>query len=96
MERAVDIVGKLKGGEIKPAELVEECLEKIERLNPKINAFVTLNEKAIEEAKKADASTPLAGLPIAIKDNVETRGDKDDVLLKVLRKLRSRRGCCAC
>ncbi|AAB89301.1 amidase [Archaeoglobus fulgidus] len=74
MERAVDIVEKLKGGEIKPAELVEECLEKIERLNPKINAFVTLNEKAIEEAKKADVSTPLAGLPIAIKDNVETRG----------------------
>ncbi len=74
MERAVDIVEKLKGGEIKAVELVEECLEKIERLNPKINAFVTLNEKAVEEAKKADPNTPLAGLPVAIKDNVETKG----------------------
>uniref|UniRef100_A0A7C3ZR40 Amidase n=1 Tax=Archaeoglobus fulgidus TaxID=2234 RepID=A0A7C3ZR40_ARCFL len=74
MERAVDIVEKLKGGEIKAAEIVEDCLEKIERLNPKINAFVTLNEKAVEEARKADSSTPLAGLPVAIKDNVETKG----------------------
>jgi len=74
MERAVDIVEKLKGGEISAVELVEECLEKIEKLNPKINAFVTLNEKAVEEARNADPNTPLAGLPVAIKDNVETKG----------------------
>ena len=74
MERAVDIVEKLKGGEISAVELVEECLEKIERLNPKINAFVTLNEKAVEDARNADPNTPLAGLPVAIKDNVETKG----------------------
>lgn len=74
MERAVDIVERLKGGEIKAVELVEECFEKIEKLNPKINAFVTLNERAIDEAKKADVNSPLAGLPVAIKDNVETKG----------------------
>lgn len=74
MERAVDIVEKLKGGEISAVELVEECLEKIERLNPKINAFVTLNEKAVDEARNVDPNSPLAGLPVAIKDNVETKG----------------------
>ncbi len=74
MEKAVDIVEKLRGGEISAVELVEECLEKIERINPKINAFVTLNEKAVEEARNVDPNSPLAGLPIAIKDNVETKG----------------------
>lgn len=76
MERALDIVEKLRNGEVKPEEVLEECLEKIEKLNPKINAFITLNEKAKEEAKAVETSKPLAGLPVAIKDNVETRGIK--------------------
>jgi aspartyl-tRNA(Asn)/glutamyl-tRNA(Gln) amidotransferase subunit A len=74
MERAVDIVEKLRSGELKPVEVLEECLRKIEELNPKINAFITMNEKAREEAKVVDVNTPLAGLPVAIKDNVETKG----------------------
>ena len=74
MESAVEIVEKLRSGELKPAEVLEECLRKIEELNPKINAFITMNEKAMEEAKAADVNSPLAGLPVAIKDNVETKG----------------------
>ncbi len=74
MERAVDIAEKLRSGELKPAEVLEECLRKIEELNPKINAFITLNERARDEAKVVDVNTPLAGLPVAIKDNVETKG----------------------
>ncbi len=70
---AVELIEKLKGGEVKASEVVEYCLERINELNPKINAFVTINEKAVEEARKADANTPLAGLPIAVKDNVETK-----------------------
>jgi len=74
MERAVDIVEKLRSGELKPVDVLEECLRNIEELNPKINAFITMNEKAREEAKVVDVNTPLAGLPVAIKDNVETKG----------------------
>ena len=101
MERAVDIVEKLRGGEIKAEELLDECLEKIEKLNPKINAFITMNDRVMEEAKKVDKNTPLAGLPVAIKDNVETKGlrttycsklyenyvpDEDAVLVERLKK----------
>ena len=73
-ESAIEIVSKLKAGEIKPLELVEDCLKRIEELDDKINAFVTLNESVKEDAKNVDPRTPLAGLPVAIKDNVETRG----------------------
>jgi aspartyl-tRNA(Asn)/glutamyl-tRNA(Gln) amidotransferase subunit A len=73
MERVVELVEKLKGGEMRADELVEMCLERIRELNPKINAFVTLNPKAIEEAKEAK-NKPLGGLPIAVKDNTDTKG----------------------
>ncbi len=73
MEKIPELVEKLKGGEIKPSELVEQCFEIIKRLNPKINAFVTLNPNAAEEAKEAK-DKPLAGLPIAVKDNTDTKG----------------------
>lgn len=74
MESAVELVEKLRSGEIKAVELLEDCLKKIEELDKKINAFVTLNEKAKDEAKRIDWKAPLAGLPVAIKDNVETKG----------------------
>ena len=61
MERVVELIEKLKGGEIRAEELVEICLERIKELNPKINAFVTLNPRAIEEAKEAK-DKPLGGL----------------------------------
>ncbi|MEM1576001.1 MAG: amidase [Archaeoglobaceae archaeon] len=73
METIPELIEKLKGGEIKASELVEICFEKIKELNPKINAFVTLNPKAVEEAKMAK-DKPLAGLPIAVKDNTDTKG----------------------
>lgn len=100
-ESTVELVEKLRSGEIKAVEVVEECLSRVEELNPKINAFVTLNERAKEEAKSVDPETPLAGLPVAIKDNVETKGlkttycskfyenyvpDEDAVLVERLKK----------
>lgn len=73
METIPELVEKIKGGEIKAFELVESCFEKIRKLNPKINAIVTLNPNAVEEAKQAK-DKPLAGLPIAVKDNTDTKG----------------------
>ncbi|MFN3383872.1 MAG: amidase [Archaeoglobaceae archaeon] len=73
MESAVELVEKLSGGELRAKELVEMCFERIRELNPKINAFVTLNPRAIEEAKEAKGK-PLAGLPIAVKDNTDVKG----------------------
>lgn len=58
-------------------ELTQACLDQIKQYDPKINAFVSLNPQALDEAKKADAhpsKLPLHGLPIAIKDNCLTQG----------------------
>jgi amidase len=62
-------------------EVMQAFITQIERVNPKVNAIVTfLPELALSSARKFDKnfksnrSKPLAGLPIAYKDNVPTRG----------------------
>jgi aspartyl-tRNA(Asn)/glutamyl-tRNA(Gln) amidotransferase subunit A len=66
---------------ISSREAVEHYLARIERLNPKINAYLTVTaEKALEEADRADAriakgeTGALLGVPLAIKDVICTRG----------------------
>jgi amidase len=63
-------------GEVSPTELVNACLERIERLDPYLNAFrVVFAEKARAEAKQAErrgaagGDRPLLGVPFAIKDD---------------------------
>ena len=73
MKTALELVEALRSGEMRASELVEECLERIRSLNPKINAFVTLNPRALQEAERSK-DKPLAGLPIAVKDNTFTKG----------------------
>ena len=68
---------------LSPVELVGECLARIERLEPKLQAFVSVNAAnarlAAEAADKAirsgHAVGPLHGVPIAIKDLVEIEGE---------------------
>ncbi len=60
-------------------EVMRAFIERIERVNPKVNAIVTfLPEQALKEAKALDRKKGkkplLAGLPIAYKDNVPTKG----------------------
>jgi len=69
----------LKRRKISAAELMRAFIARIERVNPKLNAIVTfLPEQALKAAKALDRTKslkgPLAGLPIAYKDNVQTRG----------------------
>jgi amidase len=72
----------VRRGEVSPAELVQVYLERIERLDPQLNAFrVVLAERAIEEAERAESrraageDAPLLGVPVAIKDNVDVEGE---------------------
>ena len=68
---------------LSPVELLDNCLERITRLEPKLQAFVTVNEKgarlAAEAADKAiragHSVGPLHGIPIAIKDLAEIEGE---------------------
>lgn len=64
----------LKNNEFTVEELTEDVLDAIEKENDHLNIYLTLNELPIEVAKQADLSTPLKGLPIAIKDNFSTQG----------------------
>ncbi len=69
----------VRGGEVSSAELVSMYLERIERLNPTLNAFTdVLAESASAEAAAADSATgergPLHGVPVAIKDIAGVEG----------------------
>src|SRR5256885_6967801 len=56
-------------------ELVKAFIARIEAVNPKVNAIVTfLPEEALKAARRIDRSLPMAGLPIAYKDMIVTKG----------------------
>lgn len=69
----------LVSGKIKPIDLVEECYSRIEENND-LNSFITLNKsEAIDYARKlgneeVETDNLLWGIPIAIKDNISTKG----------------------
>lgn len=78
---ATELAAALRRGDVSSRELVTHYLERIERLNPAVNAVVTLADDAIERADAADAALaagtvrgPLHGLPITLKDTMETAG----------------------
>jgi len=66
---------------VSAVQVVEACLERVEALNPTLNAVVTLNPHALEDAVKLDARLakgeepgPLFGLPVGIKDVTPVAG----------------------
>ncbi|MFQ6125711.1 MAG: amidase [Candidatus Heimdallarchaeota archaeon] len=73
---------QIKTGEISPVELVEQLLARIEQLNIKLNTFVTIDfDRVKQAAKKAEKEIrvgkyrgPLHGIPIGIKDLIDTAG----------------------
>ena len=66
----------VRSREVHPRELVEASLRRIEQLNPYLNAFrTTMPEQALAEADASgDADGPLAGVPIAVKDDIPVAG----------------------
>ena len=60
--------------ELSPVEVVEAHLEQISRLNPGLNAIVTLAPDVLDRARAAEPRGPLHGVPITIKDTIETSG----------------------
>ncbi|MFQ5631692.1 MAG: amidase, partial [bacterium] len=67
--------------ELSPVEVAEACLKQVERLNPTVNAVVTLSDKVLEEARAAEQKVmrgeepgPVLGLPVGIKDVTPVAG----------------------
>lgn len=79
---AVDALARFGEGSLSPERLVDDCLTRIARDNPKVNAFTCVNEVearclAAESAQRWQAGTPLGpldGIPVTIKDLTLTKG----------------------
>lgn len=78
---ATDLAAAVRAGELRPADVVSAHLDRIERLDPLYGAFVSVRRtEAIAEAEALGADRalrglPLAGVPVAIKDNVDVAGE---------------------
>src|SRR5574341_823887 len=74
----------IRSGDLSPRVLVEDCLARIQRLNPHLNSFLTVMEDdALREAHAAEEATargedwgPLHGIPIAVKDLIDIAGER--------------------
>lgn len=75
-----DIQAAMDAGDLTSEALVRFYLDRIEVLEPSLNAIITLNDGALDDARAADEARssgtdlPLLGIPVLIKDNINTTG----------------------
>ncbi len=87
-----DLRQKLTSGEVSAKEIVQEKINRINELDPTLNTFLSVNsQSALDQAEQIDNQRasgadlpPLAGIPIAIKDNLCTKGIKTTCASKIL------------
>lgn len=97
---SIEQIGKLfRARKLSPLELTKIMLARIERLNPKLNAYLTVtSELALAEARKAEAELcaprgrksrrdrgPLHGIPISLKDNIYSKDVRTTAGSKILK-----------
>jgi aspartyl-tRNA(Asn)/glutamyl-tRNA(Gln) amidotransferase subunit A len=83
IREAADLIRTKK---ISPVELTTACLARIDRLDPILDAFITITaESALKQAREAETEVtrgnwrgPLHGVPIALKDLFDTARRQDD------------------
>ncbi len=74
--------GAIQSRALSPVDLTRACLERIARFDERLNSFITVtSEQALADARHAEAEIvngrwrgPLHGIPIALKDNIDTAG----------------------
>ena len=97
---SIEEVGKLfRQRKLSPVDLAKLMLARIEQLNPRLNAYITVTaELALREAKKAESELfapggrkghrdrgPLHGIPISLKDNIHTKDIRTTAGSKILK-----------
>ena len=78
---AAELIALIGSRACSPVEVIEAHLRRIDAVNPKLNAVVTLAPDALDRARRAEDSLmsksetgPLHGLPITVKDTIDTKG----------------------
>jgi aspartyl-tRNA(Asn)/glutamyl-tRNA(Gln) amidotransferase subunit A len=76
---ATKLAELIRTREVSPVEVMQAHLDRIEAVNPQVNAIVTIVEDALESARKAEADVqrgdelgPLHGVPFTVKDSIDT------------------------
>ena len=76
------LAAALRVGSLTSEELLDRCLERVRRIDPRLNSFVALDEEGARAAAKASDArlargaprSPLDGVPISVKDNIHVAG----------------------
>ena len=82
-----------RSGGLSPVDVVEHCLRRIEERDGEVNAWITvLGDRAVAAARDAERALaagddrgPLHGIPVALKDNVDTAGIETTCASRILR-----------
>ena len=90
---ALDYIEAIKNGEFTVEEFVSETFDQIKKVDGKLHAYLSLNDKALDQAKELDKKRKAKekigscmGMPIAIKDNICVKGTKTTCASKMLEK----------
>ena len=78
---ATELAERIRSGDLSPVEVMSAHLERIEAINPRLNAIVTLDGGVMERAREAEAAVmagdslgPFHGVPFTAKDSVDVEG----------------------
>ena len=94
---ALELSKKIRQRQVKVADGVKEVFDQIEKKEGKVHAYLDLYKKdALARAKEVEKGImdgiytgPLAGVPIAVKDNICIKGKKNNLRIKNIRELRT-------
>jgi aspartyl-tRNA(Asn)/glutamyl-tRNA(Gln) amidotransferase subunit A len=85
-----DLQSLLRRKEVSPREVIDSLRARIESVEPKIDAYLSIDfDAAAKEADEVDVDLPLGGVPIAIKDIINVKGQPCTCGSKILANYRS-------
>src|SRR3970040_604717 len=88
---ANELATQIKNGSVSAEDYVTKILDRIKKVENSIHSYISLNDRVIDEARRIDKMVKngertgrLAGIPVAVKDNICTRGLRTTCASKML------------